>query len=122
MLGTEAFLEKVRQRLALAEADSEITGSRQMLQRPAVGKAIQTLAEALGADPSSWSRGRRIDRGYRATAAYAARRLLSYRRGEVAQALGYRSPSSVAHGEGRVEASGDLRRLARKAAAQVASS
>ena len=119
--GTESFLEKVRQRLALAEADSEIPGSPQVLQRPPVGKAIETLADALGADPSSLARGRRIDSGHRATAAYAALRLQGYRRGEVAQALGSRSPSRVAHAERGVDASGHLRRLARKAATQVAS-
>ena len=80
------------------------------------------MADVLGAEPSSWSLGRRIDSGHRATAAYAARRLVGYRRDEVAHALGYRSPSSVAHAERRVGASGHLRRLARKAAAQVASS
>ena len=48
VLGTESFLEKVRQRLALAEADPEIPGSRQVLQRPPVGKAIETLADGAG--------------------------------------------------------------------------
>ena len=120
-LGREAFLETVRQRLALAEADPDIPRSRQMRQRSPLGRAIEHLADALGADPSSWSSGRRIDSEHRATAAYAARRLLGYRRGEVAQALGSRSPSSVAHAERRLEPSGHLRRLARKTAAQVAS-
>ena len=100
MLGTEGFLEMVP-----SASGTGGSGSGDHREPP-------DASEATG--------GQGDRESGRAAAAYAARRLLGYRRGEGAQALGYRSAISVAHAEQRVEASGDLRRLARKAAAQVA--
>lgn len=84
-----------------------------------IEEVVQEMAQVLGVERSAWSSRRRSDGGSRAVAAYAARRLLGYRRGEVADSLGYRSPSSVAHAERRVEGDRKLIKQAGKAARAV---
>jgi len=120
VIGSEEFLDRVRGRASVNEPDPEVTGSRQLLARRPVEVVVSEVAEALGVDEKAWSNGRRSNRGARAVAAYALHRLGGYRRGEVAEALGYASSSSVAKAERRVEEEPKLMKRAKRVYRRIA--
>lgn len=114
VIGSEEFLERVRGRGSVDGPDPEVTGSRQLLTRRPVETVASELAKVLGVEEAAWSSGRRSNRGERAVAAYALHRLGGYRRGEVAEALGYASASGVTKAQGRVESQPKLMKRAKK--------
>ena len=75
--------------------DAELPALR-LLKRPTdMATVIAAVAERLGGDPANWQSGRRCDNISRAVAAYVARQATSSTLGQIAQALGYRNPSSI---------------------------
>jgi len=71
--------------------------------RLSLATITDTVAAHFGQDASRWQPRRRVDDARRAVAAHLARRRFGYRAGEVAEAPGYRSASSVMRATARVE-------------------
>ncbi len=116
VVGSEAFLERVRGQVGLEGGDPEGSGSKERAPGRTTEPIVAELAERLGVDPSAWAPERCRDSGERAVAAHALRRLVGDPRGEVAEALGDRSASRVAYAERRVLASRWLQEWAQELA------
>lgn len=103
LLGSDAFVARVRGLLDDRPTDRSIPQLEHIRSRPALDKIVRVVGEHFGQDPTVWSPGRRSDNASRAVAAYLARRSFGYSAGEVAEALGYRSASSITRAVARVE-------------------
>ncbi len=85
--------------------DAEVPALR-LLKRPAdMGAVATAVTGRMGGDPANWQPGRRCDDISRAVAAYVARQATSHTSGQIAEALGYRNPSSISVACRRVEQS-----------------
>ncbi|MBI4580821.1 MAG: transposase [Planctomycetes bacterium] len=104
IVGREAFIEKVRRLVGRQSKDRDLPAAKRLRRRPGLSRVVQAVAEAFGADRSTWSAGRRSDDVARAAAAWLARRRFGYRAREVADALGYTSHGGVVAAIQRVEA------------------
>ena len=112
-LGSDAFVERIRQMVKSRGEDAELPQLSQMRARPDLEVVVRTSAQRFGDDPSRWGEGRRCDGIGRAVAAYVARRLRAASSREIAARLGYRNVSSVAAACRRVQAATENRRFAK---------
>ncbi len=103
LLGSNAFIARIRRLLDDRSPDPSIPQLMQIRPRPSLEKIILVVGEHFGQDTQMWSPGRRNDDVSRAVAAYLARRCFRYPAREVAEALGYRSASSIPRAVSRVE-------------------
>ena len=115
LLGSDAFVARIRGLLDNRPTDRSVPQLEHLRHRPSVDAIMRVVGEHFGVDTSGWTPGRRTDDASRAVAAYLARRRFGHAAGKVAEALGYRSPSSVTRALARVESGNDhLRRTAAK--------
>jgi len=106
VVGSAAFLERVRGLLADRPADRSVPELASVRGRPSLEQIAAAVAASFGCDASAWGPGRRSDDASRAVAAWLARRRFGYSAREVAQALGYASHGGVRSALARVEAAG----------------
>ena len=103
LIGSDAFVAKIRKQLASGDDDPDLPQGRAMLPRPSLEMIADRTAHVFGADPAKWRPGTRVDNASRAVAAYLARREYGFRAVDIATYLGYsRSSSSVAQAVARV--------------------
>ena len=112
VLGSDAFVARVRRMLADRSADADLPTLRRMQKGAEMARVVAAVVERLGGEPHRWLAGRRCDDISRAVAAYAARQATSLSGRQIADALGYRAGSSVTVACRRVEAALDSGRLA----------
>ena len=103
LLGSDAFVARIRRLLDDRPTDRSIPQLEQIRSRPSLDEIVRVVGKHFGQDPALWLPGRRSDDASRAVAAYLARRSFGYPAGEVAEALGYRSVSSITRAVARVE-------------------
>jgi putative transposase len=103
VLGSDKFVARIRRLLGDRPADRNVPQQEQLRRRPSLEAIKRTVGEHFGHDRTLWAAGRRSDDASRAVAAYLARCCFGYPAGEVAQALGYRSPSSIPRAIARIE-------------------
>ena len=104
IVGSEKFLDRVREMLCDREADAAVPELEQLRSKPSLEAIQQAVAEEFGVDGSDWAKGRRSDNASRAIVAYLARRCFGHRSKDVAAALGYSSAGGVAQAIKRIEA------------------
>jgi len=115
LLGSDAFIARIRDLLEDRSPDKSIPQLKQIRARPSLKKIVAVVGEHFGQETQSWSPGRRSDDAGRAVAAYLARRRFGYPAREVAEALGYRSASSIPRAVTRIESGNQrLRRTVKK--------
>ena len=115
LLGSDAFVARVRRLLNDRPTDRSVPQLQHIRGRPPLEEIVRVVGEHFGQDTTCWSPGRRSDDASRAVAAYLARRRFGHPAGEVAKALGYRSAGSVTHAVARVESGNErLKRTAAK--------
>ncbi len=115
LLGSDAFVARVRRLLNDRPTDRSVPQLQHIRGRPPLEEIVRVVGEHFGQDTTCWSSGRRSDDASRAVAAYLARRRFGHPAGEVAKALGYRSAGSVTHAVARVESGNErLKRTAAK--------
>ena len=107
IVGSEAFVERVRRLLGDRPSDRDVLQLEQLRPRPSMERIIAVVAEQFGCPQSRWRPGSRNNDASRAVAAYLARRKYGYPATAVAGALGYRRHSSVGTAVRRIEASGE---------------
>jgi REP element-mobilizing transposase RayT len=113
LVGSEAFVDRIRGLLEEKPTARSVPQLEHLRGRPTVAAILKAVGEHFGVDTSRWAPGQRTDDASRAVAAYLARRRFGHPAGQVAEALGYRSPSSVTRAVARVESGDDdLRRTA----------
>lgn len=103
VLGSDKFVARVRRLLDDRPPDRSVPQQEQIRSRPSLEEIVRVVGEHFGQDTARWSPGRRSDDASRAVAAYLARRRFGYPAGTVAEALGYRSASSIPRAVTRVE-------------------
>lgn len=106
LLGSEAFVARVRQLLHDRPDDSALPQLRQLRPRPTLRRIVEEVAAHFGHDPEDWQQGRRVDDASRALAAYLARRRFRYSARQVAAALGYRGHGGASSAVARIESAG----------------
>ena len=106
VVGSEKFLDRVREMLGEHEADPAIPQLGQLRAMPSLETIGQVVADEFGVEVGDWAKGRRSDNVSRAMAAYLARRRFGYRAKDVASALGYSSAAGVAQAVKRIETAG----------------
>lgn len=84
------------------------------VDRPGLAEVIAVAAEELGVDPSLWIPGRRVAATERALVVWVCVRVYGYRGKELADALGYRSSSSMQVALERGEGTPKLGRAAKR--------
>jgi len=107
LLGSEAFVDRMRRLLDPQPVDASVPQRERLRTRPALERILDEVAQHFGCDDSAWSAGTRSVNASRAVAAYLARRRFGYPAKAIANALGYRDPSSVSHAVKRTEAGPD---------------
>jgi len=113
IVGSDAFIDRMRSLLDEKPGDRGVPQLEHLRGRPTVEAIMAAVGEHFGVDASRWTPGHRTDDASRAVAAYLARRRFGHPAGKVAEALGYRSPSSVTRAVARVESRNQkLRRTA----------
>ena len=105
LLGSEAFVQRVRDALAERADDPGVPDLRRLRPRPPLERIAEVVAEHFGHNVEQWQRGRRVDDASRALAAYLARRRFGYSAWQVAVALGYRGHGGVSSAVARIESS-----------------
>jgi len=113
ILGSEQFVQQIRERLSNKDCSSALPRVTTLRARPTLPKIVEIVADECRLDGVRWRRGSRNVDGSRAIAAYLARRCAGYSATEVATALGYCDPSSVTHAVRRVEQATDASTQAR---------
>ncbi|MBM4043421.1 MAG: hypothetical protein FJ290_33455 [Planctomycetes bacterium] len=103
VLGSEAFVTRVRALLAPRPDDGEVPPLARLRAVPRIEAIARAVAERFGSDAATWREGRRTDDLSRAVAAYLARKLTREPLRAIAAALGYRRASSVCVACQRVE-------------------
>jgi len=103
LLGSEAFVARVRRMLRDRPDDAAVPQLRRLQARPELLRIVTEVAGHFGHDASDWCRGRRVDDASRAVAAYLARRHFGYSASQVAAVLGYRSHSGVSNAIARID-------------------
>jgi len=103
LLGSDAFVASVRRLLDDRPPDRSIPQLQHIRSRPSLEEIVRVVGEHFGQDTTLWSPGCRSDNASRAVAAYLARRRFGHPAGEVAEALGYRSASSITRAVARIE-------------------
>ncbi len=95
LLGSDAFIDRMRSLLDEKPTDRNVPQLEHLRGRPTVEAIMAAVGEHFGVDTSRWTPGHRTDDASRAVAAYLARRRFGHPAGKVAEALGYRSPSTL---------------------------
>ena len=103
VLGSDAFLARIRGMLADRTDDAEMPTLRRLRRGAAMADVIAAVVAQLGGQPEHWRAGKRCDDLSRPVAAYVARQATALPGREIAEALGYRSLSSVSAACRRVE-------------------
>jgi len=103
VLGSDRFLARIRGMLEARPDHPEVPGLTRLRGRPSLSCVIAEVARRSGSDPSRWAPRRRCDEPARALAAYLARRVAGIPSPQIAEALGYRSISSVSVACRRIE-------------------
>jgi REP element-mobilizing transposase RayT len=104
LLGSDAFLSRVRRLLDERPEEKALPQLMRLRARPSLAEIKHAVAEEFGVLPGRWERGRRCDDASRAVAAYLGRCHFGYPAGEVARQMGYASASGVGQAVKRVEA------------------
>ncbi|MCH7702062.1 MAG: transposase [Planctomycetes bacterium] len=104
ILGSESFVEEIRNRLGGRARDASLPQLEPLRPRPSLERIVATAANAFEADRSRWRSGCRCDDVGRAVACWLARRAFGYPARDVADMLGYASHSSVDSAIRRIEA------------------
>ena len=112
VIGSQVFVDEVKERLAILKDQPGQPAATPWIDRPGLDEVISAAADKLDADASSWVAGRRLVTADRALVAFVAMKAYGYRGKELSDALGYRSQSSVPAAIRRVESSTSLRRAA----------
>ncbi len=114
LLGSHAFVQRVRRLLDEKPDDPDVPDLGQLRPRPALGAILEVTAEHFGVDQTDWARGHRSNNAARALAAYLARRTFGYPATAIASALGYRDHGGVGQAVRRIEkGTSQLQRTAR---------
>ena len=108
LLGSAAFVTRMRRLLRDRPEDAAIPQLKQLRPRPALERIVGDVADHFGHVPDDWRQGRRVDDASRAVAAYLARRRFGYSSRQVAAALGYRGHGGVSSAVARIESAGDV--------------
>ena len=97
VLGSGEFFATVRNRLQAREPDPELPQLRRLKTEapPEMDEIVLAVVEQFPCNPTAWRPGHRCDDLARPIAAYLARELTSLPMRKIAEALGYRGPSSV---------------------------
>ncbi|OHB66193.1 MAG: hypothetical protein A2V70_12670 [Planctomycetes bacterium RBG_13_63_9] len=103
ILGSEAFLARIRKSLANRSDDAGLPELSRLRERPSLDQIIEVVSSHFGCAATNWCSGKRSNDPGRAVAAYLARRRFGYLATEVARRLGYRGPSGVTRAIARVE-------------------
>jgi len=103
VLGTQAFVDRIRLMISQRDKDPGIRELNQLRVRPSLADVISAVSKRTRAASEQWRKGRRCDNGGRALAAFISRNWYGYRCTEVADALGYKSISSVSRSVRHVE-------------------
>ena len=120
LLGSEAFVTRMRRMLQDRPDDGSLPQLRRLQPRPALRRIVEEVADHFGHAPDDWRRGRRVDDASRAVAAYLARRCFGYSASQVAAVLGYRSHGGVSNAIVRIESAGPaIKRTAEKLARKL---
>jgi len=110
LVGSAEFVAKIRLMIQDRPGDSGLPQLRDMRpgphSRPKIQRIVEVVADRFGHDPVEWRAGKRVNDASRALAAYLARRRFGYPVNRIADALGYRSCSSVANAVVRIESAG----------------
>jgi putative transposase len=106
LVGSAAFVAKMRLTLRDRPDDEGLPQLRSLQQRPELQRIVEEVADHFGNDPADWRAGKRVDDASRALAAFLARRCFGYPAGQIAEALGYRSHSGVSNAIVRIESAG----------------
>ena len=97
VLGSPAFVAKIRDRFAGASDSPEQPDLRAFRPRPSLDQIADCTARHYGEDRALWAVGRRSNNVARDIVAYLARKRYGYRAAEIAAFLGYRRSSAIAH-------------------------
>ncbi|MBN1590064.1 MAG: transposase [Pirellulales bacterium] len=103
LVGSEAFIAKMRHLLSDRPSDEALPQLGCLKPRPSLAIIAEAVAAHFGDDASRWQPGRRVDDASRAVAAYLARRRFGYSASDVAQSLGYKSHGGVHNALTRIE-------------------
>ena len=103
LLGSSAFVDRVRRLLGEKPEDLDVPELKQLRPRPALETIIAAVAAHFDVDTADWVPGHRSNRAARAVAAYIARRRFGYPATAIAAALGYRDHGGVGQAIRRVE-------------------
>lgn len=107
IVGSDAFVARVRRMLSEQPDDLEAPQRRRIRHRPPLEEIIAVVAEECGVASEAWLPGRRSNDVGRALAAYLARRVFGYPATEIAAGLSYRDHSGVGRAVRRVEEAPD---------------
>ena len=111
VLGSDAFVTRVRAMLAARPDDAETPALRRMVADAGMSEVIAAVVARLGGQPDNWWPGRRCDDISRAMSAYVARQVTALGCRAIADALGYRNISSISVACRRVETALNAGRL-----------
>ena len=103
LVGSAAFLTRVRQLLEDRPPDPGLPQLETVRQRPTLQHIVDVVSKHFGQDATNWMPGRRADDAGRAMAAYLARRRFGHPVTAIARTLGYRGHSSVNYAINRIE-------------------
>jgi putative transposase len=113
VLGSERFVNRIRDRVGRRPDDPEIPLLARFRPRTELSEVIAVVTEHYGSDPSTWAPGHRCDDPARNVAAYLGREVAGRSNREIADALGYRNTSSVSAACRRIRSASARSRLAR---------
>jgi len=114
VIGSEEFVEQVKQKLAIKSRQMNVPQSEAFIIRPSLEVVLTTVAKEYGANRTAWAPGRRSQDASRSLAAYLARHVYGYSGKIVADAMGYRDGGGVTHAVRQVESSRKLIAQARR--------
>lgn len=103
VLGSEAFIDRIRNMLSHRDKDPAISELRRLRARPTLEEIRHVTSKRMDTRPEQWRPGSRCDNGGRALAAFISRCWYGYSCTEIAEALGYTSISSVSRSVLHVE-------------------
>jgi putative transposase len=104
VLGSDAFIDRIRNTLSRRGKDPAIRELRYFRARPTLEDIIQVVSRHTDTSPERWRPGCRCDNAGRAIAAFVSRCWYGYSCTEIAEALGYTSISSVSRSVRYVQA------------------